>query len=208
MVNNNEFRGGPMAVGLSFDYVIVGAGSAGCTLANRLTEDPSVRVIVLEAGGWVRDPWLHIPLAWGRNVLQRRKDWMYWSEPEPGTVNRRIPINRGKVIGGSSSINGLAYVRGHRGDYDRWAQQGLSQWSYAHVLPYFRNPMIRSTKRFSKPGSLPAFPSPKITTARSRKASAARNRRSRTAGAAAPRSPISIRRSPAATTSPSRSKLW
>src|SRR5215469_1915007 len=138
MVNNNEFRGGPMAVGLSFDYVIVGAGSAGCTLANRLTEDPSVRVLVLEAGGWDRDPWLHIPLAWGRNVLQRRKDWMYWSEPEPSTDNRRIPINRGKVIGGSSSINGLAYVRGHRGDYDRWAQQGLSQWSYAHVLPYFR----------------------------------------------------------------------
>ncbi len=122
----------------SFDYVIVGAGSAGCTLAYRLTEDPALRVLVLEAGGWDKDFWLHIPLAWGRNVLQRRKDWMYSSEPEPGTGNRRIPINRGKVIGGSSSINGLAYVRGHRGDYDRWASGGLSQWSYAHVLPYFR----------------------------------------------------------------------
>jgi choline dehydrogenase/4-pyridoxate dehydrogenase len=126
-----------MAAG-SFDYVIVGAGSAGCTLANRLTEEPNVRVLVLEAGVWDRDFWLHIPLAWGRNVLQRRKDWMYWAEPEAGTVNRRIPINRGKVIGGSSSINGLAYVRGHRLDYDRWASFGLSQWSYAHVLPYFR----------------------------------------------------------------------
>ena len=122
----------------SFDYIIIGAGSAGCTLANRLTEDPGSRVLVLEAGGWDRDPWLHIPLAWGRNVLQRRKDWMYSMEPEAGTANRAIPINRGKVIGGSSSINGLAYVRGHRGDYERWASFGLPQWSYAHVLPYFR----------------------------------------------------------------------
>ena len=122
----------------AFDYVIVGAGSAGCTLAYRLTEDPAVRVLVLEAGVWDRDFWLHIPLAWGRNVLQRRKDWMYSADPEPGTVNRAMPINRGKVIGGSSSINGLAYVRGHRLDYDRWASFGLSQWSYANVLPYFR----------------------------------------------------------------------
>ena len=122
-----------------FDYVIVGAGSAGCTLAYRLTEDPALRVLVLEAGGWDRDFWLHIPLAWGRNVLHRRKDWMYSSQPEPGTVNRSIPVNRGKVIGGSSSINGLAYVRGHRGDYDRWASGGLDRWSYAHVLPYFRH---------------------------------------------------------------------
>ncbi len=122
----------------SYDYVIVGAGSAGCTLASRLTEDAGVSVLLIEAGKWDRDFWLHIPLAWGRNVLQRRADWNYSMQPEPATANRAIAINRGKVIGGSSTINGLAYVRGHRGDYDRWASAGLDHWSYAHVLPYFR----------------------------------------------------------------------
>jgi 4-pyridoxate dehydrogenase len=120
------------------DYVIVGAGSAGCTLAHRLTEDPDVRVVLLEAGGWDRNPWLHIPLAWGRNVLRRSHDWMYETEPSATMAGRRIPINRGRVIGGSSSINAMAYVRGHRGDYDRWSDHGLPDWSYAHVLPYFR----------------------------------------------------------------------
>jgi choline dehydrogenase/4-pyridoxate dehydrogenase len=120
------------------DYVIVGAGSAGCTLANRLTEDRDVRVVLLEAGGWDRSPWLHIPLAWGRNVLRRSHDWMYSTEPSATMAGRRIPIYRGRVIGGSSSINAMAYVRGHRGDYDRWADHGLPDWSYAHVLPYFR----------------------------------------------------------------------
>ena len=120
------------------DYVIVGAGSAGCTLAHRLTEEPDVRVVLLEAGGWDRNPWLHIPLAWGRNVLRRSHDWMYETEPSATMAGRRIPINRGRVIGGSSSINAMAYVRGHRGDYDRWSDHGLPDWSYAHVLPYFR----------------------------------------------------------------------
>lgn len=121
-----------------YSHIVVGAGSAGCTLAHRLTEDAEARVLLIEAGGWDRDPWLHIPLAWGRIFLNRMHDWMYFSEPEPHMDGRPIECARGKVIGGSSSINAMAYVRGNRGDYDRWAAGGLLDWSYADVLPYFR----------------------------------------------------------------------
>jgi choline dehydrogenase-like flavoprotein len=89
-------------------------------------------------GGWDRDPWLAIPLAWGRILQRRMHDWMYFAEPEATLDGRGIECARGKVIGGSSSINAMAYVRGNRGDYDRWAEAGLPHWSYAHVLPYFR----------------------------------------------------------------------
>ncbi|HEV2187122.1 MAG TPA: choline dehydrogenase [Stellaceae bacterium] len=122
----------------SFDYVIVGAGSAGCTLARRLTEDADTRVLLLEAGGWDRDPWIKIPIGWGRILEKRLHDWLYFTEPEAGLDNRRIECARGKVIGGSSSINAMAYVRGNKGDYDRWARSGCIGWSYDDVLPYFR----------------------------------------------------------------------
>ena len=123
---------------MDFEYVIVGAGSAGCVLARRLTEDASCRVLLLEAGGWDKDPWIHLPMGWGRIFPQRRHDWNYDSEREAQLGARALECARGKVIGGCSSVNAMAYVRGHRADYDRWAALGLPGWSYDEVLPYFK----------------------------------------------------------------------
>jgi choline dehydrogenase len=122
----------------SADYVIVGAGSAGCVLANRLSADPAVRVILLEAGVADRDPSLHVPGAIVRNVANPAFNWNYYTQPQKHLAGRELFWPRGKVLGGSSSINGMLYVRGDRVDYDGWAKAGCDGWSYAEVLPYFR----------------------------------------------------------------------
>lgn len=122
----------------SFDYIVIGAGSAGCVIANRLTEDERKTVLLLEAGGWDRDPLIHIPIGVGKMFPERRHDWNYDALPDPNMDGRAIECARGKVIGGSSSVNVIAYVRGHRSDYDRWATAGLTDWSYDRVLPYFK----------------------------------------------------------------------
>jgi choline dehydrogenase len=122
-----------------FDYIIVGAGSAGCVLANRLTESGRHRVLLLEAGGHDRHIWIHIPLGYGKLFDNAKVNWLYKTEPEPDLNNRQIIQPRGKVLGGSSSINGLLYVRGQHEDYDHWRQLGNTGWGFADVLPYFRH---------------------------------------------------------------------
>lgn len=127
-----------MRADTEFDYVIVGAGSAGCVLAGRLSEDDGARVLLIEAGGWDRHPFIRIPLGVGRIWPMRKFDWGYHTEPEPNVGNAQIETARGKVVGGSHSINVMGYVRGNARDYDRWAEHGLPGWGYADVLPYFK----------------------------------------------------------------------
>jgi choline dehydrogenase len=122
----------------SFDYIIVGAGSAGCVLANRLSASGRHRVLLLEAGGKDSNIWIHIPLGYGKLFSNPKVNWLYASEPEPELDNRRIIQPRGKVLGGSSSINGLLYIRGQAEDFDHWRQLGNAGWSFTDVLPYFR----------------------------------------------------------------------
>ncbi len=121
-----------------FDYIIVGAGSAGCVLANRLSADPAKRVLLLEAGGRDNWIWFHIPVGYLFAIGNPRSDWMFKTEAEPGLNGRSLNYPRGKVIGGSSAINAMVYMRGQSGDYDHWRQLGLPGWSWDDVLPYFK----------------------------------------------------------------------
>jgi choline dehydrogenase len=128
----------PSSETFEFDYVIVGAGSAGCVLANRLSADGKNSVLLLEAGPKDTNLWIHVPLGYGRLFKEKSVNWMYQTEPEPELGGRQVFQPRGKVLGGSSSINGLLYVRGQHEDYDRWRQRGNAGWGYDDVLPYFK----------------------------------------------------------------------
>jgi choline dehydrogenase len=123
---------------LEADFVVVGAGSAGCVMATRLSEDPATRVVLLEAGGEDRNRWIHIPLGYGKTFADASVNWCYEAEPDAGANGRRIFWPRGKVLGGSSSINGMVYIRGQHEDFDLWRQLGNTGWSSSDVLPYFK----------------------------------------------------------------------
>src|ERR1700709_926069 len=122
----------------AFDYIIVGAGSAGCVLANRLSADGKHSVLLLEAGPKDTNLWIRVPLGYGKLFKEKSVNWMYQTEPEPGLNGRSVYQPRGKVLGGSSSINGLIYIRGQHEDYDRWRQHGNTGWGYDDVLPFFK----------------------------------------------------------------------
>jgi len=134
---------------LTFDYVVIGAGTAGCVLAARLSEDPDIRVCLIEPGGSERHPFVRIPAAVGAAIISKSLTWGFATEPQRCLDNRRIPLPRGRVVGGSGSINGMAYYRGNARDFDDWAAMGNSGWSYSEVLPYF----LRSEDNRDYPGS-------------------------------------------------------
>ncbi|RUX20880.1 hypothetical protein EOA13_37115, partial [Mesorhizobium sp. M7A.F.Ca.US.011.01.1.1] len=122
----------------TFDYIVVGAGSSGCVVAARLSEDARKRVLLIEAGPPDTSPWVHIPMGYGKLYTDRRHNWCYWSEPEPELGGRTTYQPRGKLLGGTGSINGMIYTRGQREDFDSWQRAGCEGWGYADVLPYFK----------------------------------------------------------------------
>jgi choline dehydrogenase len=136
------------------DFVVIGAGSAGCAVAARLSEDPATRVVLLEAGGEDRNRWIHIPLGFGKTFADPSVNWCYETEPDPGAADRRVFWPRGKVLGGSSSINGMVYIRGQAEDFDHWRQLGNTGWSFDDVLPYFRRSehQVRGADQFHGAG--------------------------------------------------------
>ena len=175
-----------------FDTIIIGAGSAGSVLAGRLGEDASNRILVLEAGGLDNHWMIRLPIGVAKVWNEPRFNWSYESEPEPFVDNRRIYHPRGKVVGGSSSINVMAYVRGNHRDFDRWRQKGLDGWSYADVLPYFRR-----AETWENGGSLYRGDSGPLRTQKGR----SQDRDLRLAGGAAPGPVIT---SPTTSTPPAR----
>ena len=122
---------------MQFDYIVVGAGSAGAVVAHRLSANPRNSVLLLEAGP-AGHPWSRIPVGYARLLTNPAVNWLYSAEPEANTKGRRIPVPRGRMLGGSSSLNGLAFVRGQAQDFDTWAQLGNAGWSYQDVLPFFK----------------------------------------------------------------------
>jgi choline dehydrogenase-like flavoprotein len=207
----------------TYDYVIVGAGSAGCVLAARLSEDPAVKVLLVEAGPPDTSDLIHLPAAFSA-LFRTQHDWDHMTAWEPGLNGRRVYLPRGRTLGGSSSLNAIVYIRGNRADYDEWAAQGCPGWSYDDLLPYFMRaedneragrtsitaPAVRCRCRTAARGARRAprssrrptrsacLPTPTSTAPR-RTASAGTRSPSAPGAAPAPRSPICIRRATART---------
>jgi choline dehydrogenase-like flavoprotein len=184
----------------TYDFIVTGAGSAGCAVAARLSESGRHRVLLLEAGGKDSNPWIHIPLGYTKTYTNPAVNWMFESEAEKELNNRTMYQPRGKVLGGTSSINGMVYMRGNHADYDDWRQRGCTGWDWDSVLPYFKSAAhcacpIRPSAgslatRCWQPPSRPAYHATTISTAPSRKVPASSRPRPRTRAAGAPRSPI------------------